>query len=256
MSSTVSNSEVTELQEIPADFVQGHGDKFNDMVEVRGPCKSVWTMRVNILVCKHRRVMLDWGWRTLVNDLGLNQGDHVLFVLTAFSKFKVYVFDDVGIRRRLSSFQASYNGYNNAAASPSATSAMRPFQQPSFIWPNENEKNFHDGRSLSTERDLWEEDVAVHEPWKRRLRRSSAARPAVVDLSDDDSQEPSESEYTLKGSEVQLDDTESFQSSQRSAFRKNAFRKVSSTSPNFIKKVPALSLKNESGPNCAHLVSS
>lgn len=111
--------------------MQEHGDKFNDMVEVKGPCKSTWYMRVNILVCKHRRVMLDRGWRSLVNDLGLNQGDHLLFVLTAFSKFKVYVFDDVGIRRRLSSFQDTYRASNNGntprdTASPSATSTMRP----------------------------------------------------------------------------------------------------------------------------------
>jgi hypothetical protein len=249
------------VQEVPADFVQAHGDKFNDIVEVKGPRKSTWCLRVNILVCQHRRVMFDRGWRSFVNELGLNRGDHLLFVLTSFSKFKVYVFDEVGIRRRHSNdipevHRACYTQETTREREPAyslATPVQRPLQQ-SFIWPNENEYPREDANTFQKlpSPALSEEDTAAQAPselWKRKLRdRSSLAGPVVVELSDD--LEDSGSEDIWKGSEVQSEEASSFQLSKRSEL------KIPSKSPHFIKRVPAISLRYESGMNCTHLVSS
>ncbi|KAG0606499.1 hypothetical protein M758_9G145700 [Ceratodon purpureus] len=237
--------------EVPSDFVQAHNDKFNEMVEVKGPCKSTWFMRVNILICKHRRVMFDRGWRSFVNELALNKGDHLLFVLTAFSKFKVYVFDELGIRKKTSDFPETIG----TCYIQGTTGEQRPLKQ-SFIWPNEREYPRQDANTFhelpnQAEHNLWEEDTAEvsSELWKRKLRdRGSLAGPVVVELSDDlECEEANESEDIWKESEVQSEEASSFQFSQRTEPKKP------SKPPHFIKRVPAISLKYESGMSCTHL---
>ena len=99
-SSLWSHEYVYVLQDIPAQFVQEHGDKFQETVLLKERWYGrVCALKVRIDHSKHRnkqKVVIGCGWSQFAKDNGLEVGDELVFCNVAMSKFVVHIFGQDG----------------------------------------------------------------------------------------------------------------------------------------------------------------
>ncbi|KAG0588108.1 hypothetical protein KC19_2G216400 [Ceratodon purpureus] len=81
---------------LPFAFVKQHGDKFQKNVLLRTVLSSkAWPVTVDIRFKTTKyttQIKFSGGWRAFADFNGLQEGDSLIFRLTAMSKFEVYVF--------------------------------------------------------------------------------------------------------------------------------------------------------------------
>lgn len=83
------------LQQIPAAFVDLHGDKFFDRVDLEGPDGTVWI--VNVVHTTQSNAGFGRGWMSFVGDNNLKKGNQILFTLISKSRFTVHIFNKSGL---------------------------------------------------------------------------------------------------------------------------------------------------------------
>lgn len=83
------------FQEIPAKFVQAHGDKFHMTNGFYGPSCQLMTVMVKIRTKSHGQMRVSFldGWDEFTFVNSFSKGDHLLFYLIAVSTFYVQVID-------------------------------------------------------------------------------------------------------------------------------------------------------------------
>ena len=83
------------FQEIPAKFVQAHGDKFHMTNGFRGPSCQLMTVMVKIRTKSHGQMRVSFldGWDQFTFVNGFRKDDHLVFYLVAVSTFYVQVID-------------------------------------------------------------------------------------------------------------------------------------------------------------------
>lgn len=83
------------FQEIPAKFVQAHGDKFHTANAFRGPSCQLMTIMVKIRTKSHGQMRVSFldGWDQFTFVNGFKKDDHLVFYLVAVSTFYVQVID-------------------------------------------------------------------------------------------------------------------------------------------------------------------
>lgn len=99
-SSPWSHDCVYVFQDIPTQFVQEHGDKFQETVLLKERRYGrVCALKLRIDHSKHRnnyKVVIGCGWSQFAKDNGLEVGDELVFCNVAMSKFVVHIFGQDG----------------------------------------------------------------------------------------------------------------------------------------------------------------
>uniref|UniRef100_A0A7I4CZY7 TF-B3 domain-containing protein n=1 Tax=Physcomitrium patens TaxID=3218 RepID=A0A7I4CZY7_PHYPA len=95
---------------LPRQFVREHGNRIRkSVVLLSGLSHGPWNLWLSI--CPSRPVMpevtFSSGWRAFVAFNGLEEGDHLIFSLTAVSQFQVYIFNGNGHQKKPQMLEAS-----------------------------------------------------------------------------------------------------------------------------------------------------
>lgn len=247
--------------------MQEHGDKFGEVVQIQGPCGTVSTIRIRIQRAAYHRVSFDSGWTDFLTSCNMVKGDHLIFALDGFSRFTVYIFDKLGKLKQPSDLVKGSNMLCKHAIlqkKEERTSACRfsgshrnnPEERRQYEDTLPVSRYSENPRKVNSVEET-ENSAGMKDPGSPEDSQCNplsdfemfTTKPAVVDISDDNSTE--DKRHINAGKDGEITSEEANNSRQW----KDAMKTKGLGSPQFIKKLPLNSLKHRGFVNCTHLVS-